>query len=169
MPSRIQNHTMNNALVRIFSNVGLEHLSSSYRREGCRISMDGIPSERILVDMDSVFRALARNERHCDFVLFYIDEDGQCVAVPLELKGRHVKVSTSGPQLEQGVQYVDRVVPADVRIQCIPILVHRGSIHRLQRNRLVRHRIQFRGESLAIGTTRCNRRRNLARTIGKMT
>lgn len=71
----------------IRSRVGEENLSRSHRREGCRVYLDGVPSQRITVDADLAFPAKEFEGSRCDLVLFLFDSDGKLVTVPTELKG----------------------------------------------------------------------------------
>ena len=71
------------------------------------------------------------------------------------------------PQLQEGARIVDRCTPNDVEIDLILVLVHGGSIHRSQRNRLRTSRIRFRGEEFPINTTRCGYTGNLAQALAK--
>ena len=144
--------------------------TSPYTKEGCRVSMANIPSERVVLDVDLVFPTGRSDTNQCDFVLFYIDTDqNNLVGVPMELKRGDVDVSEAVAQLQEGARIVDGCTPSDVEMNLVLVLVHGGSIHRTQRNRLRTARIRFRGEEFPINTARCGHQGNLAQALAKST
>ena len=142
--------------------------ATSYTREGCRVSMANIPSNRVVLDVDLASPADRANTNQCDFVLFYIDTaQNSLVGVPMELKTGDVDASDAVAQLQEGARIVDRCAPNNVEINLGLVLVHGGSMHRSQRNRLRTARIRFRGEEFPINTTRCGHTGNLAQALSK--
>ena len=157
---------MNKVLNRIRSLVGAENLSSSCKRDGCRVFMKDVPSQRVLVDADLAFPAHAMGGKRCDYVLFFIDADEDTlVTVPMELKGGGVDASETSEQLQRGAEFAHRFVPQTFRSRCHPVLFHSGSIHPKQRRTLNRAKVRFRGCQLTIKTARCNHPGNLARAL----
>ena len=150
--------------------VGNRKATSSYTKEGCRVSMANIPSERVVLDVDLVFPTGRADTNQCDFVLFYIDTaQDSLIGVPMELKRGDVNASEAVAQLQEGARIADGCTPNDVEMNLVLILVHGGSIHRSQRNRLRTARITFRGEEFPINTTKCNYQGNLAQALKKST
>ena len=148
--------------------VGNRKATSSYTKEGCRVSMANIPSERVVLDVDLVFPTGRAGTNQCDFVLFYIDTaQNSLVGVPMELKRGDVDASEAVAQLQEGARIVDGCTPNDVEMNLVLILVHGGSMHRSQRNKLRTARITFRGEEFPINTTRCGHQGNLAQALAK--
>ena len=142
--------------------------SKSYTKEGCRVSMANIPSERVVLDVDLVFPTGRSGTNQCDFVLFYIDTaQDSLIGVPMELKRGDVDASEAVAQLQEGARIVDGCTPNDVEMNLVLILVHGGSMHRSQRNRLRTARITFRGEEFPINTTTCSYQGNLAQALAK--
>ena len=142
--------------------------ATSYTKEGCRVSMANVPSERVVLDVDRAFPPDRSDTNQCDFVLFYIDASQNCLmGVPMELKRGDVDASEAIAQLQEGARIVDGCTPNDVEMNLVLVLVHGGSIHRSQRNRLRTARIRFRGEEFAINTTRCGHQGNLAQALAK--
>lgn len=140
----------------------------SYTKEGCRVSMANIPSERVVLDVDMVFPTGKPNTNQCDFVLFYIDTtQNSLVGVPMELKRGDVNASEAVAQLQEGARIVDDCAPNDVEMNFVIVLVHGGSIHKSQRNRIKTSRVVFRGEEFPINTTRCGYEGNLAQALAK--
>ena len=158
---------MNEVLDEIRSRVGAENLGDSCSRDGCQVSMGGVPPRRVVVDADKAFPAHQIEGKRCDFVLFLADAAANTLlAVPIELKGGGVSsVSEASGQLQGGADFVERFAPKDVKSVCEPVLFHRKKIHPVDRDALNRAKIRFRGLRLTIKTARCGRPRNLANVL----
>ena len=142
--------------------------ATSHTKEGCRVSMANIPSERVVLDVDLAFPTGRTDRNQCDYVLFYIDPaQNSLVGVPMELKRGDVNASEIVAQLQDGARIVDNYTPNDVDMNLILVVVHGGSMHRSQRNRLRTSRIRFRGEDIPINTARCGHQGNLAQALAK--
>ena len=161
--------SLHEALEKIRQWVG-NNKPTSYTKNGCRVSMADLPSERVVLDVDLAFPTDRAEANQCDFVLFYVDTvQSSLIGVPMELKRGDVDASEAIAQLQEGVRIVDRYTPNDVEMNLILVLVHGGSIHRSQRNKLRTSRITFRGEEFPINTTRCSYEGNLAEALKKST
>lgn len=159
---------LHNALEEIRQWVGDRKAASPYTKEGCRVSMANIPSARVVLDVDLAFPTDRSDTNQCDFVLFYVDTaQNNLVGVPMELKRGDVDASEAVAQLQEGARIVDDCTPNDVEMNLVLVLVHGGSIHRSQRNRLRTARIRFRGAEFPINTARCGYEGNLAQTLAK--
>ena len=159
---------LHDALEEIQRWVGNKKATSPYTKEGCRVSMANLPPERVVLDVDLVFPTGRAGTNQCDFVLFYIDTaQNSLVGVPMELKRGDVDASEAVAQLQEGARIVDGCTPNAVEMNLVLVLVHGGSIHRSQRNRLRTARITFRGEEFPINTTRCGHQGNLAQALAK--
>lgn len=94
---------MNEVLAALRSPINAQYLSNSCSRDGCQVSMEGVPSQRIVIDADKAFSAHGFQDKKCDYVLFFFYDTGQqLVAAPIELKSGHVDASTAADQLQQG-------------------------------------------------------------------
>lgn len=159
---------LHEALEEIRQQVG-HNEATSYTKEGCRVSMDNIPSDRVLLDVDLAFPPDRALTNQCDFVLFYINTvQSKLIGVPMELKNGDVKASTVVGQLRDGARIVDNFTPRNIEIELIPVLVHDG-IHKAQSERLKESRIRFRGDRIPINTTTCGYQGNLAQALSKST
>ncbi|MYB94147.1 hypothetical protein F4054_10810 [Candidatus Poribacteria bacterium] len=104
--------------------------TSPYTKEGCRVSMANIPSERVVLDVDLAFPTGRARTNQCDFVLFYIDTaQNNLVGVPMELKRGDVDASEAVAQLQEGARIVDNCTPDNVQMNLVLVLVHGGSMH----------------------------------------
>ena len=157
---------MSEVLDRIQTQLGAENLSDSCSRDRCRVSMEGVPSPRIVVDLDLALAPQKMEGKRCDFVLFFASTDKDILfAVPMELKSGGVDASEVSAQLQRGADYTHCLAPQQFEAVCLPVLFHGGSIHPKQRKTLNRAKVRFRGRQLTITTARCDRRRNLASVL----
>lgn len=156
---------MSKSLAEIRRNAGVENLSKSCNRDGCRAYMNGIPQRKVIVDADRAFPAHGRTEKRCDFILFLENIDGTLVAVPIELKSGGIDELQAFEQLEEGTTFAEEVIPDTSRSVCCPVLFHGKPLHPLQRRRLNRSKVIFRGKKVGIETAPCNRKSNLANVL----
>lgn len=159
--------SLHEALEEVRQWVGDNEATSPYTKEGCRVSMANIPSERVVLDVDLVVPTGRSSTNQCDFVLFYIDvAQNSLVGVPLELKGSP-DASKITKQLQEGAHIIDKLVPSTVKTDCVPVTFHRRKIHKAQLKKLKTSRVTFRGEEFPINTTRCGYEGNLAQALAK--
>ena len=159
---------MDKILSRICAQVGTESLSGSYSRDGCRIYMTGVPSPRILVDVDRASQVHEISGKRCDFILFFKSATRDLlVMVPMELKSGGINASAASEQLQRGAELAERFTRNRIAVGsvCHPILFHGKGIHKKARQALNRAKVQFRGQQLTIKTARCNQPGNLANVL----
>ena len=143
--------------------------AKSYTREGCRVSLANLPRERVMLDVDLAFPKDRAVKAQCDFILFAIDTEQEClVTVPMELKRGQVDASEAIKQLQEGARIAARIVPRNIKTICIPLLVHGGRIPKTRRRkRSKRAGVIFRGQESLIYTTRCSYEGNIADALRK--
>lgn len=142
-----------------------ERVAVSYTRNGCRISLARLPHERVVLDVDLAFPTDRAVKAQCDFILFCIIQD-TLFAVPMELKQGEVDASEVVKQLQGGTHIVNRLVPRNVKMSCLPLLVHGSKrVQKRQSEELKRSSVNFRGKKLQIQTTRCGYEGNLAKAL----
>ena len=164
---------LHEALEEIRQWIGDRKATSPYTKEGCRVSMANLqskPTNRVVLDVDLASPTDKAKTNQCDLILFHIDDvQNGLVGVPMELKGGGVDASEVIVQLREGARIVDNLVPKDVNISLVLVLVHGGSMHKSQRNKLRTARIKFRNEEFPINTTTCSYKGNLAQVLKKST
>ena len=179
---------MNEILSQIRAQVGTESLSGSCSRDGCRVYMTGVPSPRIVVDVDRASQVHEISGKRCDFILFFTSATRDLlVMVPMELKSGGINASTASEQLQRGAvlaEQLQRDAELAVQLQrdaelaerftrnriavgsvCHPILFHGKGIHKKARQALNRAKVRFRGRQLTIKTARCGHPGNLANVL----
>lgn len=66
----------------IHAEIGAGNCSRSCSRDRCRVSLEDIPSERVVVDADKAFEAHGCGGKRCNFILFALGRDGKLVVAP---------------------------------------------------------------------------------------
>ena len=147
--------------------------AKSYTRQGCKVSLAKLkskPANRVVLDVDVAFSTDKAKTSQCDFILFHIDDEQNClIGVPMELKSGSVNASEAVAQLQEGARIADNCTPKGTEINLIPVLIYGRRMHTTQRNKLRTARIKFRGEEFPINTTRCGKKENLALALAKST
>lgn len=160
---------MKGVLDGIRTNIGAENCCESCSRDGCRVFLQDVPRERIVVDADRAFEAHGQQGQRCDFILFALEGCRKLLAAPLELKSGSVDVSEALEQLRNGAAFAERFSPKGPEVVCRPVLFHGRRIHRKDLLKLNRSKIRFRGVPLTVKISRCNRPWNLADALRRKT
>lgn len=166
---------LSEVLDEIRSQVSVQCLRNSFRRDKCPVYLTDVP-ERVIVDLECEFRLRERDKQRCDYVLFYADTAQNCLVIVLiELKSGTFKASTVANQLQGGADYVSdifgglneevRSALSALKTTCIPILFHGSGIDKAQRYKLERAKVRFRNQRAAIKKNKCGQRRNLAEVL----
>ena len=157
---------MKEVLDGIRAEVGAENCCRSCSQDGCRVFLDDVPRERVIVDAEKAFEARERHGKRCDFIVFLPRADGKLVAAPVELKSGGVDVSAAVQQLQGGAAFSECLVDKASGSVCRPILIHGHGLHPQDLRRLNRAKILFHGIPLTVRTERCGQPRNLANALG---
>ena len=156
---------MNKMLTGIGKEVGEENLSQSCSRDGCRVHMTDVPSSRVIVDMEEVFKSPKLTGKQCDFVLFLQTTRNSLLIVPVELKSGRADASHVAEQLRAGAEFAAKVVSKTSAPTFRPILFHGRKLHPKQRRDINRAKVRIQGVEVSIKTARCGRPRNLAQAL----
>ncbi len=159
---------MNKVLQNIETQIGAAHIiinKNTLVRDNCSADLTGIPTQRVVVDMDSVLPSGQHGRKHCDYVIFFLNtSENTLFAVPIELKTGTIKGSAQ--QLQQGADFAAHHAPSTPKNTCVPVLCHKG-IPKLARRALQKSKVRFRGLKITVETTRCGVRRNIATALSK--
>ena len=130
---------------------------NSFRRGRCSADLTDIPADRVVVDLDKRFPAGQQGSNQCECVLFYFDDVGNFVVVPIELKGGgSVDASEAAAQLKGGATFAINYTPRGVKNICHPILFCRSiSTAEVKQFRKPQSKVPFGGKLFEIKTTRC--------------
>lgn len=147
-------------LENIRGRIGTENLfdRNSFRRGRCSANLTGVSeNDRVVVDLDKVFPSGQHGRNQCECVLFYFDDTGNFVVVPIELKGgSNVDASEAADQLKGGAAFAIDYIPSGVKSICRPILFCKGiSTAEIKRLKKPQSKVSFGGKSFEIKTARC--------------
>ena len=164
-------------LAEIGKQVNQECLSKSYSGDGCRVYLTGVPSPRVIVNLECEFQQRKLSTKRCDYVLFYADAALNSLAVVLiELKSGTFKTSTVADQLKGAADFVKTEVFEELsavansalrtlKITCIPILFHGKGIDRFQLSELERTKVDFLNQNTGIKRSKCGQAKNLTSVL----
>ena len=87
------------------------------RRDGCSITLKGVPQPHVLIDMDKGL--VSDNDSKCDYI--FVGGSDNTWVVPLELKRGSVEASDAVKQLRAGAEFAEGIIPkcAKVRFRAI--------------------------------------------------
>ena len=127
--------------------------------------MTGVPSSRVIVDVERVFASRRIAGRRCDFVLFLQSAGSVLVIVPVELKSGDADASQVAEQLQAGAEFAAGIVSNTPAPTFRPVLFHGQGLHPKQRKDLNRAKVRIQGVGFSIETARCGRPRNWAQAL----
>ena len=160
---------MSEALSEIRTRLGEENLTNSCGVRNCRVDRIGVPSDQVMVNVDSAFDTHNKTGNRCDRILFYIGPTGNVLVVVLiELKGGTFDSATDvAKQLQGGADFVKDFIPAGIKTICVPIVFHGNGNHQAQFKKLRRETVNFGGRKFPISKDKCNAPKNLARVLNR--
>lgn len=125
------------------------------RKDGCGISLEGMPSSRLIIDFDKPCSPLGKKEKRCDYLLV-ADDDSKGLVVPLELKSGRYKAGGVLEQLRAGTRAAESLVPEKAKVRFRPVLVFGKAPHKNEREKLKRTgKVSFRGDTQFIRLIEC--------------
>ncbi len=131
---------MSGLVQRVRENVDVHCVVSEIDKEGCRVSLDGAPATRLIVDLDERGSPLGHPDRRCDYLFFGDNNDGgEDWMAPLELKRGRFRAGLCLRQLKAGTQAADQLLPENIKVRFRPIAVYGGVLHSAQLLRLRRY------------------------------
>ena len=124
-------------------------------KRGCRVSLNGAPRERIVIDMDCDALQIPNGQKKCDY-LFVGEDNNTTWVVPIELKGGKVgSIREALQQIEEGVRMADVWLLQGTSFQFVPVLAHGRKIHRNDLKVLRSGKMQLRGQRRGVALIRC--------------
>lgn len=158
---------MNDTLKEIINRVGEKNLTNSCSGKDCRVDLDKLPRERVIVDVDLAFETHSRTGKHCDRILFYMSSiQNILVTVLIEHKGRTFDSATDvANQLQGGADFVKEIIRVNTKTTCVPVLFHGSGSHQSQFKKLRRQKILYDKRNFPISKRRCNANQNLASVL----
>lgn len=141
-------------------NVDRQCIATQIRKQGCSVSLNGTPTNRLIVDLDEPSSPLPPPNRRCDYLVVLEDSSGAGCLAPMELSSSRFQVGKFVGQLRAGTRAAERIVPAGASVRFRPIAVYGGSIHKAERTRLRQgyNRVRFRGMRETLRLLKCGSR-----------
>ena len=159
---------VNRVLDEIREQVGRESLINSCSGEGCRVYMTGIPSERVVIDVECEFDSQNRIEKRCDRLLFFIDNiENNLVAAPIELKSGKAEQSEVTEKLQNSLHFAASIAPRTLTTAYRPILFEGRGIKWINPRGTKQLNVNFRGSNRRIRIGRCGKSENLVRALSE--
>ena len=127
--------------------------------------MTGMPSERVIVNLEHEFDLRKKTEKRCDRLLFFIHPaKNNLVAASIELKSGKAVESDVIEKLENSLNFTVQIAPVSMRSQIahIPVLFHGRGIKWTNPKGTKQPKVSAHGRRLQILIGRCGRPRNLA-------
>ena len=159
---------VNRVLDEIREQVGRESLINSCSGEGCRVYMTGIPSERVVIDVEREFDSQNRTEKRCDRLLFFIDNiENNLVAAPIELKSGKAEQSEVTEKLQNSLHFAASIAPRTLTTAYRPILFEGRGVKWINPRGTKQFNVNFRGSRLRIRVGRCGKSENLVGALSE--
>ena len=132
-------------------------LATQCNEDGCKLSLDGAPTVRVVIDMDCGALSIPQHQKRCDYV--FVGEEGNTTWVsPIELKSGRFSASGVLEQLKGGIGVADKWLPQGIALQFVPVLAHGKSIHKEDRRRLLSRTLTLRGKMSKTMLLKCGDR-----------
>lgn len=132
--------------------------------------MNGVPTARIVVNVDREFDVRAPDKKRCDRLLFYFyaeTTEHNLVAAPIELKSGKARESEVIEKLENSLEFAASIVPTStpLKIAYVPVLFHGRGINWTNPKRRKQLSLFFRGRNLQVLIGHCGKAGNLAQVL----
>ena len=140
-------------------------LIDSCSGEGCNVDMTGIPSERVVVNLEHEFDLREITEKRCDRLLFFIHPtENNLVAASIELKRGKAVESDVIEKTENSLKFIAQIAPVSIRAQIIytPVLFEGRGVKWTNPKGARQLKVSVHGKRLQILTGRCGKPQNLA-------
>ncbi len=134
------------------------------------MNMTGIPSERVVIDVEREFDSRNRTEKRCDRLLFFIDTAGNnLVAAPIELKSGKAKQSDVTEKLQNSLNFAAAIAPGPQIVTTVyrPTLFQGRGLKWTNPKGTRQLNVNFRGNKVRIRRGRCGKSENLARALSE--
>lgn len=160
---------LNKSLTHIQEQVSPDSLTNSCSGEGCQVCLTDIPSQKVVIDVETEFEARGDNRKRCDRLLFYGNAGKNTfIAVPIELKSGKAKESDVREKLENSLKFATTVAPdrkESGETVYVPVLFHGRGINWTNPRHRRQFIVRFQGKPLQILIGRCGRERNLVNLL----
>ena len=151
---------MSGLVARVRANVDGRCIATRIRKEGCSVSLDGVPSDRLIVDLDKPGSPLGQADARCDYLFVAKDGAGAGWVAPMELTRGRCVARKFVRQLRAGAAAAAQLVPRNVAAKFRPVAVYGGGLHMAERRALQRNdsQVSFHGMREPVRLMKCGMR-----------
>lgn len=89
--------------------------------KNCIVHLEGIPSNRIILDFEKFLSSLKSTQKRCDYILFF-ELDKKVICVLIELKSGRFSLSHVIEQLQSTANFLTSNL--GFHMVCCPLLIH---------------------------------------------
>lgn len=148
---------MTSLVERVRQHVDPACLATKCKKGNCTLKLDGVPRNRVMVDLDCDRIPALRHRTRCDYLL--VTESALAWIVPIELKGGRVDGRHAVQQLQGGVDAIPLSTWQSNQgdWELVPVIAHGKRIHREEQRKLRRLRVKLGGVGARAVTIRCGR------------
>ena len=151
-------------LKEIETRVGVEYVVKRVQGLGCRVSFVGIQKEKLIFDVERFCKEQRIDKKRCDFAVFLKSPSERLCCILVELKSGALKASSVSEQLKGGAALIEESL-AGIELNLIPLVLTKNS-HHIERKKLNKASVPFRGMQHSIALGKCNIKGNLNSAIG---
>lgn len=126
--------------------------ASHINKEGCGVSLQGMPRNRLIIDFDKPGSPLSQNQTRCDYLLLAEPADKPGFISPIELKSGRASPGDVKEQIQAGTNVAASLLPINCEVELRPILASHSD--KAGRKR-IRATVRFRGREIPIRRIRC--------------
>ena len=145
---------MTGPLQTVKANLDPRCLVRNLNRQGCSLTLAGLPRTRIAIDLDSAFAPLADTTTRCDYLFLVEHGSALACAASIELKRGGFGARSVAAQLQAGADALAGLVP-DRSPVTFRALVASGKFPKSERDPFKRVGVRFRGTLHRLFHTPC--------------
>ena len=146
---------MNGLVAQIAGGVPSRCHRKDCRKKACAILLNGIPKNRVVVDLDCSSFNIPANMKRCDCLLVYEEKRAAIGVVLIELKSGRFQASQAVKQLCGGAIVADNLLPSGTSFEFVPVLAHGRGVHKNQLLKLRALKIRLRNQTKRTALLRC--------------
>ena len=125
-------------------------------KEGCKVSLQGVPKNRLILNLDNKNLPFAGHVTRCDFLFVADNVDGSDLLVPIELKKGEFKAEKIVSQLQAGSTFAEEQLSKEDNPRLIAVAVT-GPIPKVRRIEFKQKQyfVKFLGKDRRVFRIRC--------------
>ena len=144
-----------------FASVNNQCLTNKISKEKCQLLLgkNAMPNH-IIIDLDDPKAPKSTHPNKCDYI-FACDGDGnigtwsKSWVLPIELKSSNDSITKIEAQLKSGTAIIQKFIPPNTSVWFRPIVALGKGLHREEKRRLSRTKINFHGKPHNIERINC--------------